>query len=76
MKKFMFTNSIHHHDTRGQTSNSLVVPYCTGNSNSRMRTFQVRAANLWNNSVDVNIRCNFNSFSVGQFKYNALVNRK
>ena len=67
---FNFTNSIHYHNTRGQSSNSLVVPH--HKSNSGMRSFQVRAANLWNNAVDSNIRSNFMSYSIGQFKSNAL----
>ena len=64
--KFNLINSVHDYCTRGNSSNKLVVPH--SKSNSRFRTFHVRAANLWNNSVDSNTRFNYDSMSLGQFK--------
>ena len=61
-----FTNSVHDYCTRGNSSNNPVVPH--SKSNSGLRTFHDRAANLWNNSVDSNKRSNFDSMSLGQFK--------
>ena len=60
--KFSFTNSTHDHDTRGTSSNSLVVPQSKNNSGKRW--FQVRAANLWNSSVDVDTCTNYISLSL------------
>ena len=68
--KFSFPNSIHDHSTRGNSSNSLIVPHYR--SNSGMRTFHIRASNLWNNRVNVDTRSNFKSMSLGQFKSSAL----
>ena len=64
--RFSFTHSIHSYSTRGNSSNSLLVPHYK--SNSGLRTFHVRAANLWNNSIDIDTRSNFDSMSIGQFK--------
>ena len=68
--KFSFTNSTHDHDTRGTSSNSLVVPQSKNNSGKRL--FQARAANLWNSSVDVDTRTNYISLSLSEFKSRAL----
>ena len=68
--KFSFTNSTHDHDTRGTSSNSLVVPQFKNNSGKRL--FQARAANLWNSSVDVDTRTNYISLSLSEFKSRAL----
>ena len=68
--KFSFTNSTHDHDTRGTSSNSLVVPQFKNNSVKRL--FQARAANLWNSSVDVDTRTNYISLSLSEFKSRAL----
>ena len=62
----LFMNTVHDYCTRGNSSNKLVVPH--SKSNSGLRTFHVRATNLWNNSVDSNTRSNFDSMSLGQFK--------
>ena len=67
---FHFTHSIHDYATRGNSSNSLVVPHYR--TNSGMRTFHVRAAHLWNNIVDTATRSNFKSLSLTQFKSNVL----
>ena len=64
--KFTFTHSTHDHSTRGNSSNSLVVPHAK--SNSGLRTFHVRAANLWNTTVNIHTRSNFDSMSLSQFK--------
>ncbi len=69
--KFSFTKSTHHHDTRGTSSNSLVVPQFKSNSGKRL--FQTRAANLWNSAIDVDTRSNYISFSLSEFKSRALV---
>ena len=63
---FNFTNTIHDYCTRGNVTNMLVVPRYK--SNSGLRTFHVRAANLWNKSVDGNVRSKFASMTLGQFK--------
>ena len=68
--QFSFTHSTHDHGTRGNSSNSLVVP--NYKHNSGMRTFHVRAANLWNKTVDIHTRSNFDSIGLGQFKSNVL----
>ena len=62
--------STHDHDTRGTSSNSLVVPQSKNNSGKRL--FQARAANLWNSSVDVDTRTNYISLSLSEFKSRAL----
>ena len=64
--KFNFTHSVHAYPTRGNSSNSLVIP--RSKSNSGLRTFQVRAAHLWNDSVGVDIRSCFDTLSLHQFK--------
>ena len=69
---FSFTNSTHDHDTRGTSSNSLVVPQFKNNSGKRL--FQARAANLWNSSVDVDTRINYISLSLSEFKSRASQN--
>ena len=51
--------------TRGNSSKKLVTHT---KSKAGFRKFDVRAANLWNDSVDSNTRYNFDSISLGQFK--------
>lgn len=68
--QFTFTNSVHNHVTRGQSSNTLTIP--TYKTNSGIRKFHVRASNLWNN-LDAHIRSNFDSLSLSQFKSSALI---
>jgi len=68
--KFTFTNSIHNYSTRTQTSNNIVVPRSF--SNTGMRTFHTRAAYLWN-SLPRDVRLNFDSVSINQFKNTALI---
>ena len=65
-----FTHSVHGYQTRGNSSNSLVIP--RSKSNSGLRTFQVRAAHLWNDTVGVDIRSCFDTLSLYQFKDNVL----
>jgi len=63
--QFSFTNSMHSHNTRGQTFNSLVVP--TWKLGYGKRTFQYRATKLWND-LPQNVRFNFTTLSTSTFK--------
>ena len=62
---FIFTHSVHSKCTRSQSHNNLVIP--KWNTNFGKKTFHYRAAILWN-MLPTNIRVNFNSLSVNQFK--------
>ena len=64
--KFDFTHSVHGYATRGNSSNSLVIPH--SKTNSGMRTFHARAAHLWNDIITSNTRSNFDTLSLYQFK--------
>ena len=62
---FIFTHSVHSKCTRSQSHNNLVIP--KWKTNFGKKTFHYRAAILWN-MLPTNIRVNFNSLSVNQFK--------
>ena len=68
--KFKFTHSVHNYSTRGQISNSLAIPHC--NSNSGQRMFITRSCQLWN-KLPQNIRINYHTMSINQFKNNTLI---
>ena len=67
--KFIFTHSVHNYSTRGQISNSLIIPQC--NSNSGRRMFTSRSSQIWNN-LPQDIRINYQTMSLNQFRNNAL----
>ena len=67
--KFIFTHSVHNYSTRGQISNSLIIPLC--NSNSGRRMFTSRSSQIWNN-LPQDIRINYQTMSLNQFRNNAL----
>ena len=60
-----FSFATHSHHTRGQTFNTLIVPFWK--SNSGKRTFYYRASKLWNNLPN-DIRYNYKSMSMLSFK--------
>ena len=62
---FTFTHSAHNISTRSQSSNILMVP--PRNIAAAKRTFQYRAATIWN-MLPVHIRCNFFNMSLNEFK--------
>jgi len=68
--KFHFVHDVHNYSTRNHSSNALALP--KSNSNSGMRTFQVRAAHIWN-SLPQSVRKDSATTSLSQFKYNNLV---
>ena len=63
--KFIFTHSVHNYSTRGQISNSLIIPQC--NSNSGRRMFTSRSSQIWNN-LPQDIRINYQTMSLNQFR--------
>ena len=63
--KFDFVHNHHSHATRNLTSNTLFIPKV--NSNSGMRTFQVRSGHLWN-SLAPTIRTDLYNMSISEFK--------
>ena len=62
---FTFTHSSHERVTRSQSSNTLTVP--SWNITAGKRTFQYRAACLWN-QLPSDIRCQFSNMSLNEFK--------
>ena len=62
---FTFTHSAHERTTRSQCSNTLIVPLW--NITAGKRTFQYRAATLWNR-LPVDVRSKFTDMSLNEFK--------
>ena len=67
--QFTYTSSIHSHNTRTQSSHSLVIP--SFNVNAGKRTFLYRAGSSWNN-LPCHIRKKAMSMSSKSFKTNVL----
>jgi len=63
--QFNFMHNMHSKGTRSQTNFALYEP--SWNINAGKRTFQSRAAKTWN-SLHADIRCNYESMSLTQFK--------
>jgi len=63
--QFNFMHNMHSKGTRSQTNFALYEP--SWNINAGKRTFQSRAAKTWN-SLPADIRCNYESMSLTQFK--------
>ena len=62
---FTFTHSAHERTTRSRCSNTLIVPLWIINAGKR--TFQYRAATLWNR-LPVAVRSKFTDMSLNEFK--------
>ena len=65
--QFTFTSSVHSHNTRNQSSNSLVIP--SFNVNAGKRTFLYRAGKTWN-SLPCQFRSRAMSMTSNSFKTN------